>query len=116
MVASLEKYEAALGLFRAVGDRLGEANVLLQMGDQARAARDYDRSRNYYDTTLQLYTMIGDRYSLARVLYRLGDWFAEQEQKEAARPYYQRAIALWQAIGLDDLVESILLPRLKRVE
>ncbi len=112
---ALAKYEEALGLFRAVGARLGEANVLLAQGDILRGQREFAPAWENYSRVRALYTAIGDRYSLARVLYRMGDWHAEQDQRQPAAELYRQAIDLWRSIGVDELVESILLPRLNAV-
>ena len=112
---ALARYGEALTLYRAVGDRLGEANVLLALGDIYRARKEYDSAWQSYAEVHTLYTMIGDRYSLARVLYRMGDWHAEQQQAQPAAELYRQAIDLWRSIGVDELVESILLPRLQAV-
>jgi len=46
----------------------------------------------------------------------MGDWHVEQDHLQEALPLYQQAIDLWRSIGLDDLVEQILLPKLAKVE
>ena len=102
-------------MFRAVGARLGEANVLLAQGDILRGQREFAPAWENYSRVRALYTAIGDRYSLARVLYRMGDWHAEQDQRQPAAELYRQAIDLWRSIGVDELVESILLPRLNAV-
>ncbi len=112
---ALARYQEALTLFRAVGDRLGEANVLLALGDILRGQKEYDRAWERYVEVGRLYGAIGDRYSMARVLYRMGDWHAEQDQRQPAAELYRQAIDLWRSIGVDELVENILLPRLQVV-
>jgi tetratricopeptide (TPR) repeat protein len=113
--AALVSYRQALELFRSVGDRLGEANVLLAQGDILREQRQFAPAWEKYTQVRALYAAIGDRYSLARVLYRMGDWHVEQGQRQPAAEMYRQAIDLWRSIGVDDLVESILMPRLQAV-
>jgi tetratricopeptide (TPR) repeat protein len=113
--AALDSYQQALTLFRAVGDRLGEANTLLTMGDLAKNQEEWDKSWQLYEQTLALYHLISDNYSQARVLYRMGDWQAAQGQKAEAAKFYRAAISLWSAIGLNNLIEQILQPRLQAV-
>jgi hypothetical protein len=69
---------AALGLFRAVGDRLGEANVTLALGDYYRRSSGFVQALAYYEIARRIYSEIQDQYSLGRVLYRLGDWHSDQ--------------------------------------
>ncbi|MSP14522.1 MAG: tetratricopeptide repeat protein [Chloroflexi bacterium] len=114
-VEALERYEAALKLYREVGDRLGEANVLLELGDIHRREGRYPPAWQAYQDVRQIFSEIGDRYSLARVLYRMGDWQAEQGHSQEAAPLYQEAISLWQAIGLEELVDTVLRPRLQKM-
>ena len=109
---ALASYGQALEMYRQVGARLGEANVLLALGDLTRQAHDYTQAWQYYTQAQQHYATIEDVYSQARVLYRMGDALVEQQRKKEAIPFYEAAIARWRAIGMTDLVDSILLPRL----
>jgi tetratricopeptide (TPR) repeat protein len=113
---ALGKYEEALGLFRAVGDRLGEANVLLSLGDLQRAAEHFVVAWSSYQGAEMRYAAIGDRYSLGRVLYRMGDWHTGQNQPGEAIPLYLAAIEHWESIGLPDLADQILRPRLEAAQ
>ncbi len=113
---ALASYGQALELYRQVGDRLGEANVLLSLGDLARQSHDYAQAWQHYTQAQQHYTTIDHVYSQARVLYRMGDALVEQQRKKEAIPFYEQAIARWRAIGMADLVSSILLPRLQSAQ
>ncbi|MBC6940821.1 MAG: tetratricopeptide repeat protein, partial [Anaerolineae bacterium] len=112
--AALESYNAALTLFRQVGDKLGEANVHLSLGGLKREEKDLAGARKDFEGALSAYRAIGDQYSEARALYRLGDCFTDEEKYKEAILEYEEAIRLWTAIGLADLAESILKPRLER--
>jgi tetratricopeptide (TPR) repeat protein len=114
--AALDSYNAALTLFRQVGDKLGEANVYLSLGGLKRGEKDFAGARNDFENALQVYRMIGDQYSQARALYRLGDCFSGEEKYGEAIAQYENAIQLWTAIGITDLVESILKPRLEEAK
>jgi tetratricopeptide (TPR) repeat protein len=114
--AALVSYQQALALFRAVGVRLGEANVQLSLGDIRRADRNFAGAKSDYDTALKIYQTIGDRYSEARALYRIGDSAASEKQWTEALRTYQQAANIWREMGLSDLVERILAPRIAQVE
>ena len=116
MAGALASYGQAQELYRQVGARLGEANVLLSLGDLARQSHDYAQAWQHYTQAQQHYTTIDDVYSQARVLYRMGDALVEQQRKKEAIPFYEQAIARWRAIGMADLVSSILLPRLQSAQ
>ncbi|MCB0115872.1 MAG: tetratricopeptide repeat protein, partial [Caldilineaceae bacterium] len=105
-----------LQLFQAVGARLGEANVLLTLGDLLRRGEKYEAAWQHYERVLHLYSTIGDRYSIARVLYRMGDWKVEADLDDEAIPLYNQSITLWRGIGLADLASQIIEPRLNRLQ
>jgi tetratricopeptide (TPR) repeat protein len=110
--AALQSYAQALGLFRAVGAKLGEANVLLSSGGLKRQEGNASGAQSDYESALNLYRLIGDRYSMARALYRLGDCAADRKDWKGALKFYEQAAELWRAIQVNDLVEQILAPRI----
>ncbi len=109
--AALASYGEALTLFRQVGSRLGEANVLLSLGDTAVQSDKSSEAWRYFEQAQEKYAEIGDRYSQARVLYRQGDWQMGWGTAAAAVECYDKAVTLWRSIGADLYVEQILLPR-----
>ncbi|GAB4454049.1 MAG: hypothetical protein OHK0041_18250 [Anaerolineales bacterium] len=111
--AALESYNAALSLFRQVGDKLGEANTYLSLGGLKRAKKDFSGAREDFQNALEMYKKIGDNYSQARALYRLGDIFSDEGRYGEAIEQYEQAALLWNAIGVIDLVENILRPRIE---
>ena len=68
MDAALTTYAQALDLFRAVGDRLGEANVLQAMGDVQRLSGEHESALKNYDDALPLFHLIGSKLGEANVL------------------------------------------------
>ena len=57
--AALASYEQALELFRAVGSRLGEANVLKAMGDVQHFRDERDAALASYEQALELFRAVG---------------------------------------------------------
>ena len=110
--AALQSYSEALKLFRQVGAKLGEANLYLSLGGTKRK-NDLEGAKQEYFNALKLFQTIGDRYSQARALYRLGDCLTDEEKFSEALETYEKAAVLWQQVGVDDLVESILKPRIE---
>jgi tetratricopeptide (TPR) repeat protein len=53
--AARARYEAALPLFRRVGDVLGEANCIQRLGEIALARFDHEAARARYEEALRLY-------------------------------------------------------------
>jgi tetratricopeptide (TPR) repeat protein len=113
--AALASYNEALKLFRAVGAKLGEANVYLSLGATKQSASDIAGARKDFQFALERYQEIGDGYSQARALYRLGDCEKSDGNKEQALKLYKAADAIWRSIGLPDLADQILKPRIDEV-
>ncbi len=64
---ALTRYEEALRLYRAVGARLGEANVLKAQGDAALRGGQIETGMALLEQAQQLYHRIGDREGLSDV-------------------------------------------------
>ncbi|MCW5845513.1 MAG: tetratricopeptide repeat protein [Caldilinea sp.] len=90
--AALDDYAEALGLFRAVGDRLGEANVLQAQGDVHRWKREYDSARAMYESALNLYLQVGARQGTANAYLGLGRTALAEGSGAEAVQWTQRAI------------------------
>ncbi len=69
MQAALASYEEALGLFRAVGSRLGEATVLQAMGLLAARKGEYEQALALLTEAYRLYQQIQNDYSQSVALY-----------------------------------------------
>ncbi len=102
--AALDSYQQALALFRAVGDRLGEANVLAA---HSRLMIDTDppRSQELLEAALALRRAISNVYSEAADLGNYGIALLRRGRNAEALPYLQRARALFAERGIAHLVE-----------
>ncbi len=69
----MEKYESALALFRTVGARLGEANVLQAQGDVLAFLDQRSEALEKYESALALFRTVGARLGEANVLQAQGD-------------------------------------------
>ncbi len=85
-------------LYRAVGDRLGEANVLQAMGDIQQFRDERDAALQNYAAALELYRAVGDRLGEANVLASQGKFYLETDPKRADR-LLDQAIELYNQIG-----------------
>ncbi len=90
-------YDAALPLYRAERDRLGEANVLQSLGDLESRLGQIDDARGHYDAALPLYRAERDRLGEANVLWSLGDLERRLGQIDDARGHYDAALPLYRA-------------------
>lgn len=66
-------YDAALPLYKAEQDRLGEANTLLRLGDLERRVGNFDEAKRNYDRALELYQAIQSTPQAAGVQATLAD-------------------------------------------
>ena len=96
---AVASYAAALELFRAVGDRLGEANVQQALGDLALREDRLGEARKHYEAALAIYQDIGDRLGEANTLAALSRLALQQGRDEEARALLQQAVDLHAAIG-----------------
>ena len=102
--AALASYEQALGLFRAVGDRLGEANVLASQG-QLYLLDDPQKADEFLERVIALYQQIGARYSVPAIVGNFGWALRRLGHKDRARLYLLRAADLFEKMGLLDYAE-----------
>ena len=99
-----ERYEAALPLYRRVGDVLGEANCIQGLGDIALARSDHDGARELFNEALGLYARIPEPYSIGWAHKRLAD--VARDEDERAR-HLAAAREAWLSIGREDLVQQL---------
>jgi tetratricopeptide (TPR) repeat protein len=92
-------YQEALPLYRHMGDRLGEANVLKARGDVAGMQARYEDAERLYQEALPLYRHMGDRLGEANVLQARGDVARLQARYEDAERLYGEALPLHRQIG-----------------
>ena len=90
--------EEALDLFRAVGARLGEANVLQAIGDVQQFRKEMDAALASYAQALDLFRAVGARLGEANVLSSLGQLYV-LEESEKAEELLNEAIVIYQDIG-----------------
>lgn len=88
---ALSMLNEALTLFRAVGARLGEANVLQAQGSAALRAGETDGGLALLEQARQLYAAVGDRVGLSNVAITLARHAAAQGDLAKAIEYMQPA-------------------------
>jgi len=103
--AALESYNAALTLFRQVGSKLGEANVLLELCLMELRRGNFDKAKAAFENTVALHRLIGDLFSEGRDYYYYARTLIELEQKKDARPYALQAKICFKRVGEKYLVE-----------
>jgi tetratricopeptide (TPR) repeat protein len=70
--AAAQDLEQALGIYRDLGDRLGQANALSELGVVRRATGDFPAAAQALEQTLGIYRDLGDRGGEATALNEKG--------------------------------------------
>ena len=70
--AAAQALEQALGIYRDLGDRLGQANALRDLGVVRRLTGDYPAAAQALEQALDIYRDLGDRLGQANALSYLG--------------------------------------------
>ncbi len=92
-------YEEALGIYREIGDRLGEANSIWALGDVFRVQAEYKIAKDCYEEALGIYREMGNRIGEANTIKALGDIHRKKSEYRTAQAYYQEALLIYQDIG-----------------
>jgi tetratricopeptide (TPR) repeat protein/transcriptional regulator with XRE-family HTH domain len=91
---AVARHTAAVRAARLLGDRLGEANALSDLGDAQRLLTDLSASRQALEEALSIYRELGDRAGQASVLSALG------AIRQKAGDYSGSARILQEALGI----------------
>ncbi|GAA3243449.1 ATP-binding protein [Actinocorallia longicatena] len=96
---ALTAYGDAVALYRGLGDRAGEAKVLLESGVVHREQGDLADARADYATCLAIFVELGDRRCTAYALRRLA--FVETDQAEiaAAIDHFEECLPILRELG-----------------
>ncbi|RME42279.1 MAG: hypothetical protein D6791_18135, partial [Chloroflexi bacterium] len=82
----------ALPLMQAAGDRLGEGETRLNLGQAARETGDYEAASHQFLTAASLFDEIGAMQPQARALTRVGTLHSELGEFEEALRYLEQAL------------------------
>ena len=96
--AAQDLYEQALGLFRQVGDRLGEANVRKALGDVQQFRKEMPAALESYEQALGLFRQVGSKLGEANCYLAQGRVALAQENYQEALALHTDAYRLYQHI------------------
>jgi tetratricopeptide (TPR) repeat protein len=99
LAGARESYQAALTLYRAIGDRLGEANALQGLGDEQLVVGDAQPALQHYRQAQTIYERIADRYSQSLNLIRMARAHLALGQSDEAIANLKVAARLADEIG-----------------
>jgi tetratricopeptide (TPR) repeat protein len=84
---------------RRLGDRLGQANALNELGVVLRLTGDYRRAAETQRDALRIYTQLGNRLGQANALSHLGYLHSLTDDYPRAAADLRKALALYTALG-----------------
>jgi CHAT domain-containing protein/Tfp pilus assembly protein PilF len=108
MKKALEKYNEALPLRQAVGDRRGEANTLNSIGGIYMLMGEMQRALEKYNGALSIFQTIGDRRGEAATLNNIGEVYRQVGEMRKALEKHNEALPLMRATG-DRFGEAVTL-------
>jgi CHAT domain-containing protein len=96
---AVKKYEEALALYRALGERRGEAFTLWSLGTLVNALGERRKSLAYLEQSLPLMRAQGEKQAESHLLLSIGTHLNSLEEKQRALEYFDQALALARAVG-----------------
>ncbi|MBI5666363.1 MAG: tetratricopeptide repeat protein, partial [Chloroflexi bacterium] len=112
---ALAYYEQALPLYRAVGDRGGEATTLNNIGKVWADLGEKRKALAYYEQALPLYRAVGDRGGEAATCFNIGMIYRDFGDLDRAIQYLERCVELDEQVEHPDLEsDRRVLAQLKR--
>ncbi|MGD1941246.1 MAG: tetratricopeptide repeat protein, partial [Leptolyngbyaceae cyanobacterium] len=96
---SMARYDQALETFRAIGDRLGEANTLKAIGDVLQFLKRSTEALQHYNQALETFRAVGDRLGEANTLKAIGDVLQFLKRSTEALQHYDQALETFRAVG-----------------
>jgi tetratricopeptide (TPR) repeat protein len=96
---ALECYEQAIGLYREVGSKVGEANTLQAIGDVLKFLDRRNEALSNYEQAIELYREVGARLGEANTLRAIGDVLQFLDRRSEALSNYEQAIGLYREVG-----------------
>ncbi|MEH1810872.1 MAG: tetratricopeptide repeat protein [Nostoc sp.] len=88
-----------MAFYRDIGDRLGEANTLVEIGDVLQFLDRRSEALERYEAALAFYRDIGDRLGEAYILKAIGDVLQFLDRRTEALERYEVALAFYRDTG-----------------
>ncbi|GAB1542023.1 CHAT domain-containing protein [Scytonema sp. NUACC21] len=105
MQTALDYFHQALLLKQQMGDKLGEAISLNNIGNVYLDLGDSQKALNYFQKSLSLRKQVGDKRGEARTLNNIGYVYLDFGAREKALEYFRQSLPLYQQTG-DKSAES----------
>jgi tetratricopeptide (TPR) repeat protein/transcriptional regulator with XRE-family HTH domain len=98
-VQAITRHQAAIEAARQIGDRLGQASALGDLGDLRRTTGDYPAAAQAHEQALGIYRDLGDRLGQAGALRYLGVVRRVTGEYPAAAQLLQQALGIYRDLG-----------------
>ncbi len=95
---AIQKWEEALPLIRAVGDKVREATTLNNMGKVYSDLGEKQKALDYYSKSLPLWQEMRDKAGEAGTLNNIGRVYDDLGEKQKALDYFNKALPLSQEV------------------
>lgn len=96
---AIAKFEEALLLWKAIGDKYWEGNTNNFLGLVNSALEDKQKALYHYNQALILFRAIGDQRGEASTLNNIGSAYDALSEKQAAIDYYNQSLLPFRAVG-----------------
>lgn len=106
--AAIEKYQEALPLFRALGDKKQEADILSNIGAVYNSLSEMQKAIEFFEQSLPLRREVSDRSGEAVTLNNFGVAYRSLGEMQKALEYYNQSLAVTRLTGDKDNQASAL--------
>ena len=96
---AITRHTAAIQAARRLGDRLGQAGALTDLGDVRRLTGDYPAAAQAHEQALGIYRDLGDRLGQANALSNLGNVRRLTGDFPAAAQVLEQALGIYRDLG-----------------
>lgn len=97
--ATLRCFEERLAVHREMGDRIGVAVCLLNMGNLAFRLKDPDAAARYYEESRALFEQLGNRWGASNCLANLGCVAYDRKDYATAARYGEQSLEMARELG-----------------
>ncbi len=101
--------QKALGLYRALGNREGEAGASVNLGEVCRVKGEHQQAREYAQSALKLFQTLNNEFGVLRASKLLGDIMLSEGNVQEARRTYQQVLSTSGEIRNNRLVAETLM-------
>jgi CHAT domain-containing protein/tetratricopeptide (TPR) repeat protein len=99
MQKALEKYNEALPIRRAIGDRGGQAFTLTTIGNAYQSIGEFQKALEKHNEALQIFREVGNRSGEATALISIGNAYRLIGDMRKALEKYNEALPIFRAVG-----------------